>query len=169
MARVKWLMGALLILAALCLGMMGILMKYHSDRQESFYPSLAEADKDGAITRGWVPADLLPASSRRLRITGSLSPSREWCAFESALADAPNFRKTLRSIDALPKSVRRVPHAGTSWWPSVLEGNLEVNRIHTAGLDLDVIERPATSVSNEIFLFAIDWSEGRGYFYSTSD
>jgi hypothetical protein len=28
------------------------------------------------------------------------------------------------------------------------------------------VERPATSVTIEVLLFAIDWSKGRGFFYS---
>ena len=69
-----------------------------SDRFESYYPSLAEAKKDGAIDRGWVPDDILPSSSRNIHEVHDLSPSREWCAFEFAPNDSERLRKSLKSI-----------------------------------------------------------------------
>jgi len=44
--------------------------------------------------------------------------------------------------------------------------NLDVQKIHKAGFDVYFVERPATSVSSAVWLFAIDWSHGRGFFYS---
>src|SRR5712675_2420210 len=101
-----------------------------SDRYESFYPSLAEADKDGAITRGWIPDDLLPSSSRAIHEVHYLSPSTEWCAFEFAPSDSQRLRKALKSVDVIPAPVRRVPNPHVSWWPSVLRGNLSMEMIH---------------------------------------
>jgi hypothetical protein len=139
-----------------------------SDRYEFFYPSLAEADKDGAITRGWVPEDLLPSSSRAIHEVHYLSPSTEWCAFEFDAADTQRLRQNLKRVDVIPVPVRRVPNPNVPWWPGVLKGNLETEAIHKEKLDLYTVERPATAVSTEILLFAIDWSKGRGFFYSRS-
>src|SRR6266568_9414471 len=96
-----------------------------SDRYESFYPSLAEADKDGAITRGWIPDNILPGSSRDIHEVHDLSPSREWCAFEFASDDAEKLRKNLKRIDLLPPSVRVVRDPDVPWWPTALKGNLD--------------------------------------------
>jgi hypothetical protein len=139
-----------------------------SDRYESFYPSLVEAEKDGAITRGWIPDDLLPSSSRAIHELHDLSPSREWCAFEFANDDSQRLRKNLKSIDVLPPSVRRVRNPDVSWWPSVLKGNLDITRIRGGGFDLYEVDRPANSVMTDVLLFAVDWSKGRGFFYRTS-
>jgi len=139
-----------------------------NDRYESFYPSLAEADKDGAITRGWIPDDLLPSSSRTIHELHDLSPSREWCAFEFATDDSQRLRKNLKSIDVLPPPVRRVRNPDVSWWPGVLKGNLDIARIRSDGFDLYEVERPANSVMTDVLLFAVDWSNGRGFFYRTS-
>jgi len=139
------------------------------DRYESFYPSLAEADKDGAITRGWIPDDLLPNSSRAIHEVHDLSPHTEWCAFEFAPTDSQSLRKNLKSVDALPPSIRRVPNPDVSWWPSILKGNLDREKIHREGFDLYAVERPATTVTTDILFFAIDWSKGRGFFYRTSN
>jgi hypothetical protein len=120
-----------------------------SDGYESFYPSLADAEKDGAITRGWIPDDLLPSSSRAIHELHDLSPSREWCAFEFATDDSQRLRKNLKSIDVLPPSVRHVRNPGVSWWPSVLKGNLDIARTRSDGFDLNEVERPANSVTTD--------------------
>jgi hypothetical protein len=160
---------ASLLIAVLCVGLTSVLLACGGDRRESFYPSLADADKDEAITHGWIPDDLLPGSSRAIHEVHEISPSTEWCAFEFLPADSQGLRKNLKSVDALPPPVRRVPSPGVSWWPAVLKGNLDVGRIHRAGFDLYVVVRPETSVTTEILLFAVDWPKGRGFFYRTRE
>jgi hypothetical protein len=132
----------LLILTVLFVGLACLLIAWPGDRTESFYPSLAEAAKDGAITRGWIPDDLLPSSSRAIHEVHDLSPSREWCAFDFATDDSENLRKNLKSIDALRSSVRRVRDPDVLWWPSSLKGNLDTGRIRSDGFDLYEVERP---------------------------
>jgi hypothetical protein len=138
-----------------------------SDRYESFYPSLAEADKDGAITRGWIPDEFLPHSSRSIHEVHDLSPSREWCAFEFVPADSQILLANLKHVDVLPLSVSHVPSPGVSWWPPVFVSNLDIEKIHRSGFELYFVERPATPVTTAHWLFAIDWSKGRGFFYYT--
>ena len=153
-----------LLMAVLCVGLASVLLACSSDRRELFYASLADADKDGGITRGWIP-DFLPGSSRAIHEFHEISPSTEWCAFEFLPTDSQGLRKNLKLVDALPPSVRRVPTPGVSWWPAVLKGNLDVEKIHKAGFELYVVVRPETSVTTEILLFAVDWAKGRGFFY----
>ena len=100
-----------------------IVVPSHRDN-ESFYPSMAEAAKDGAITRGWIPDDLLPSSARAIHEAHDLSPSTEWCAFDFAPVDSQNLRKKLKSVDVLPPSIRSVPNPHVSWWPGMLKGAL---------------------------------------------
>ncbi|MBZ5540343.1 MAG: hypothetical protein LAN61_07470 [Acidobacteriia bacterium] len=159
---------AFLLMAVLCVGLACILVVGCGDRRELFYPAFADADKDGAITRGWIP-DYLPESSRAIHSVQEVSPSKEWCAFEFLPTDSQSLRKNLKSVDALPPSVRRVPSPGVSWWPALLKGNLDVEKIHRAGFELYVVETPADSVSTWVDLFAIDWAEGRGFFYGTRE
>jgi hypothetical protein len=151
--------------ALLWIGLICSLIACHSDRLESFYPTLADADIDGATIRGWIP-DLLPRSSRSIHEVHDLSPSTEWCAFEFVPTDSQVLRKNLKSVIALPRSVERVPNPGVPWWPAVLKGNLKVEQIHNDGFELYIVERPTTSVTTSIYLFAIDWTKGRGFFYS---
>ncbi|HVA18526.1 MAG TPA: hypothetical protein VMV59_12530 [Candidatus Dormibacteraeota bacterium] len=155
---------ALLLVVVLSLGFTCILVACSGDRRESFYPSLADADKDGAITRGWIP-DFLPGSSRTIHEVHEISPSTEWCAFEFLPTDSQGLRKALTSADATGPRVRRVRNPGVLWWPAVLNGNLDVEKIHKAGFELYVVERPETSVTTSVLLFAIDWQEGHGFFY----
>jgi len=138
-----------------------------NDRREYFYQTVADADKAGEITRGWLPDDLIPGNSRDIHLAEELSPSKEWCAFEFLPSDAEILRKNLKSIDSLPSSVRQVRSPGASWWPEVLTGNLDAGKINKAGFQLYVVERPANDVNMGIYLFALDWSKGRGFFYWT--
>ena len=159
---------AVLLVAVICVGLAYVFVACRGDRYESFYPFLADAVKDGAITRGWIP-HFLPESSRDIHELHDLSPSTEWCAFEFLTTDSQSVRRTLKNVDAPPPSVRRVPSPDVSWWPAVLKGNLDVESIHRAGFDLYVIETPSTSVTTDVLLFAIDWPKGRGFFYRTRE
>jgi hypothetical protein len=46
-----------------------------------------------------------------------------------------------------------------------LEGDLDSKRIHEAGLQLYVVEEPATASTTTLELFAIDWAKGHGFLY----
>lgn len=153
------------LLACLCLSFS--LFACRSDRHQSFYRSLADAQKAGAITRGWIPDNLLPRSSRAIHEVHEISPSTEWCAFEFLPADSQSLRKNLNSVDVLPLSVKSVPAPGVPWWPVALEGELEPAKIHRAGLELYTVETLDTSVTTDMLLFAINWSKGSGFFYRT--
>jgi hypothetical protein len=53
---------------------------------------------------------------------------------------------------------------------AVLKGNLEVEKIHRAGFKLYMVEEPATPpLDTDILLFAIDWTNGRGFFYRINE
>jgi hypothetical protein len=157
-----------LLMALFCVGLACGLVACRSDRRESFYPAFADADKDGAITRGWVPY-FLPRSSRTIHELHRNSSPTEWCTFEFLPNDSQGLRKTLKSVDALPPSVSHLPSPGVPWWPNVLEGNLDGGKIHSEGFDLYVVVTPETSVTNAVSLFAIDWARGRGFFYGTRE
>ena len=154
-----------LLIALLCAGLTAALVACHGDRSESFYRTLAEADRHGAITRGWIPY-FLPGSSRDIHEIHDISPSTEWCAFQFLPADSQFLRKRLERGQTLPLRVRAVPSPGVSWWPDVLSGNLDVEKIGSAGFSLYVVVEPETSVTTEVLLFAVDWAKGRAFFYS---
>jgi len=157
---------ALLLATTLPLGLACVLTACHSDRRQSFYASLADAKKDGAIDRGWIP-DFLPASSHAIHEVHDISPSTTWCAFEFVPSDSQSLRDSLKRVDQLAASVRRVPNPGESWWPSMLEGNLDVRKIQKAGFELYMITAPETPSTTEVLLFAVDWTKGHGFFFRT--
>ncbi len=136
------------------------------DRVESFYPSLSDAANKGVITRGWIPDDFLPSRSHSIHELHDLSPSTEWCAFEFTPTDSQRLLANLKHVEVPPSLLERIPRSGVAWWPADLEGDLDVEKIQKAGFLLYVVERPATSVSNAVWLFAINWPGGRGFFYS---
>jgi hypothetical protein len=150
---------------ALCAVLAFVLIACGAGRKEYFYKTLADADEAGEITRGWIPDDLMPASSRAIHLAEELSPSREWCAFEFVPGDMQRLRGNLKSIDVLPESVRRIPSPSVSWWPAMLKGSLDVRSIHDAGFEVYTVVRPATSVTMGVYLFAVDSTRGRGFFY----
>jgi hypothetical protein len=154
---------AFLLLAVLCL-LTGIFSACSSERPESYYSSLADADKDGAITRGWIP-DFLPQSSRGIHELHRIEGGKTWCAFEFSPGDRERFQKHLKSVDVLTPSVKPVLKPGVSWWPAELVGDIDVEKIHGAGLDLYIVMAPDTPSSTEVLLFAVDWYRGRGFFY----
>lgn len=135
-------------------------------RRESFYPTLADADRDGATTRGWVP-DFLPRSSRAIHELHDLSPSIEWCAFEFDPADSEEFRSKLTKPDALPPAIKHIPKIRKPWWPLLLRGEIRPEEVHRAGMDLYVMERAETAVTRRVWLLAIDRNNGKGFFYTT--
>jgi hypothetical protein len=155
-----------LLLPVLCVGLGSILIANCSDRQESFYPALADATRAGEITRGWIP-DFLPESAQAIHIIYDPGSPRTYCAFEFSPDDSQRLIKDLNNLDALPPSVRDVQRSGVSWWPAMLKGNLDVERIHRAGFKLYIVEEPGPP-NTDILLFAIDWTKGRGFFYRTN-
>jgi len=154
------------LVALLGVGLTCFLFACHNDRRESFYASLADAKKDGAIDRGWIP-DFLPESSHSIHEVHDISPSTTWCAFDFLPSDSEGLRKSLKNLDGLARTVRRVPSPGEAWWPDVLQGKLDVTKIHNAGFELYEVTTPETSVTTETLLFSIDWTKGLGFFYRT--
>jgi len=153
-----------LLAFVLCAFLICVLAACHGDRRESFYPALVDAKRDGAIDRGWLP-DFLPESSHAIHELHDMSPSTTWCAFEFLPADSQALRKNLKNVDVPAPSVKRVPNPDKSWWPDVLVGGLDTGKIHEAGFELSMLVVPETASTNEVLLFAIDWTKGRGFFY----
>ena len=154
-------------LAPFALALTTFLFSCGGDRSEAFYPSLADAGKTDAITHGWIPDELLPHSARNIHEVHELSPSKQWCSFDFLPTEWQLPNKDFKTIDALPASLTHIPNPGVSWWPNVLRGRLDVDEIHKHGLTLYLVERPATSVTTEVLLFAIDRATGRAFFYRT--
>jgi hypothetical protein len=137
-----------------------------NNRQESFYPSLADAIKAGEVMRGWIP-DYLPKSSHAIRIIYDPSSPRTWCAFQFSPADSQGLKKNLAGIETLPQKVKHMEGPGVSWWPSFLKGDFDAAKLHGNGFDACLVEESDVNSRTDAVLFAIDWAKGRGIFYRT--
>lgn len=136
-------------------------------RQESSYTTLADAIKAGEISRGWMP-DYLPKTSHAIHIVYDPSSPRTWCAFEFTPGDSDKLKKNLTSASPLPERLKHVNGPGASWWPHFLKGDLDVAKLHGSGLEVYIAEEPDVQSNTDLVLFAIDWTEGRGFFYRTA-
>lgn len=138
----------------------GAVVGCHDTRFESSYPTLRDAVKDHADERLWIPT-FLPESSRNIHLVGELSPSTEWCAFEFSPGDSQRLRQALKPVEILPESMKYIPRLRKPWWPSFLEGNVDPARVEKANFHLYI-----TASISDPELFAVNVTEGRGYFYS---
>jgi hypothetical protein len=150
-------------IAICCLALMAVLAGCRHD-QQSFYASRADAEKKGEFDRGWLPG-FLPKSSHNINLTYDLSPSREWCGFEFNRTDAETLLSSVKPANPLALPIARIPTPRVPWWPKALEGNLNVQAIQRAGFELYSVTKPVSQAQNETLVFAIDRSNGRGYFY----
>lgn len=125
-------------------GVIALLARCSTSRSACPYASLAHADKDGAITRGWIP-EFLPASSRNIYEAHEDSPEVEWCAFEFSSEDSQDFQKALQSIGESPASLQHVPNPEMQWWPALLSGRIDLTNLRSTGF----IGRTATRFSIE--------------------
>jgi hypothetical protein len=144
-----------------------ILTGCHDTRREWFYGSFADAKRDGAFDRYWLP-NFLPDSANRIHVVGDLSPSRTWCSFDFKPSDSDRLLKNAKKVDVLDSSLRSIPDPEEQWWPSALEGNLDLGKIQKAGFQLYTIETPETSVTNTIWLIAVDLPNSHGFLFSRS-
>jgi len=137
-----------------------------SDRRESFYSSFSDAKKDGAIDRGWIP-DFLPETSHNIHELHDTSASTTWCAFEFLPNDNSGLKKQLETPGRSSSLVKRVIDPRKSWWPSFLTGDLDLPTVHAAGFEVYVVVEAETASTNDALLFAINWKDGRGFFFRT--
>jgi hypothetical protein len=156
--------GTTLLFAAVCFAMTCMSCGHDHD---SLYASLADADKAGEITRGWIP-DFLPKTSRNIHVLDDLSPQREWCAFEFDPTDSTTMRQVLKPVDRPSETViTRIPNPHVPWWPNSLTGNLNVDEIRRSGLQLYIMTRQQASLRQiQAYLVAVDWQKGRGFFFT---
>src|SRR5450432_125771 len=119
--------------------------------------------------RASLTVDGFPDFSPRVRIisnlTYDLSPSREWYGFEFNRTDAETLLSSVKPANPLALPIARIPTPRVQWWPKALEGNLNAQAIQRAGFELYSVTKPVSQAQNETLVFAIDRTNGRGYFY----
>jgi len=119
---------------------------------------VAEARAAGAIDRGWVPASI-PGNAFELRAAYAVDGDDRWGLFNFRPADAGALRATLQPEELpLAGTVMDIPPR-IEWWPVLLRGRLDVERIQTTGL------RAYRSKSVPL-VFAVNWNQGRAYYWT---
>lgn len=122
------------------------------------YNTLAEARQAGAIERGWLPEGLPPGASD-LREAHDLDTHVQWGLFNFPAAEAP-YLKSLLAADEFPLGGQDCsPPRRIEWWPILLRGRLDAERIAAAGLK-------AYKTRDGSRVFVLNWNQGRAYFWS---
>ena len=122
------------------------------------YATLDEAKKAGAVERGWVP-DGLPPGTTEIRDAHDLDSNRHWGLFLFPLPEGDALRGLLQPEEATLAG-RSIDIPGrVEWWPVLLRGALDEEKIKSTGL------RAYRSVRGDR-LFLVNWQQGRAYYWS---
>jgi hypothetical protein len=124
--------------------------------KESVFSNVDEARAGGAVAAGSVPHGL-PESATDLRV-GYLPDGRHWGVFTFAPTDAEAIRALLGSeISANPPACE--PPGRLEWWPRLLHTPIDLDGLHATGFRLYAARAGQTT-------FAINWGQGRAYYWS---
>jgi hypothetical protein len=118
------------------------------------YANLDEARKAGALTAGWVPEGL-PAGASDLR-EGHLPNGRQWGAFTFPGAEEAALRALL-GAEITTGTLSCEPPGRLEFWPRVLHGPVDVERVRSTGFRLYSGRDSRT--------YAINWGQGRAYYW----
>jgi len=122
------------------------------------YATVAEARAAGALERGWVPATL-PENAYELRAAYAIDGDDRWGLFNFRPADAEELRARLQPQEvSLAGTVMNIPPR-IEWWPVLLRGRLDAERIQTTGLR-------AYHAKSGALMVAVNWNQGRAYYWT---
>jgi hypothetical protein len=124
----------------------------------SAYATRTEAEKEGAITGGWVPASL-PTGAYELRAAHDPRTGQKWGLFNFHAEDADALRQMLQPGDAALGSVTCDIPARIEWWPRILRGTIDLEQATAAGL------KAHRAKAGGLVMF-VNWAQGRGYYWS---
>jgi hypothetical protein len=121
------------------------------------YATLAEAEKAGAIARGWIPPGL-PPSSYELREAHNADTNRRWGLFNFAPSEGAALRQRLQPEEVSVAGMRcDIPHR-IEWWPVLLRGSLDSDHVKASGLQ-------AFRHRDENLIVLVNWQQGRAYYW----
>lgn len=139
--------GAVMVMASACSGIKA--------RTNSF-ATLAEAREAGAISRGWIP-DGLPPASHDIRVAYVPDGPQRWGIVNFPQAEAQALETLLAGEMSLRGVECDVPRR-IEWWPIVLRGDLDAQRIQETGLR-------AYRTRQGNLIFVVNWNQGRAYYW----
>jgi hypothetical protein len=128
------------------------------DAQTNSFATLDEARQAGAIANGWIP-DGLPQGAHDIREGHVPGTPQRWGVMEFPQSEDASLRGLLQP-EEIPLDGQRcdVP-ARVEWWPVILRGTLDGERIAATQL------RAYRAKSGNL-IFAVNWNQGRAYFWT---
>ena len=126
--------------------------------QTNSFATLAEARQAGAISSGWIP-DGLPAGAHDIREGHVPGTRQRWGLFEYPRAEEAVLRELLRPDEVRSDSGRCEVPARIAWWPLMLRGQVEPDRLAATGL------RVYRAQQGDL-LYAVNWNQGRAYYWA---
>ena len=123
------------------------------------YATLSEARAAGAIDTGWVPAGL-PESVFELRSAYAPDGWQRWGIINFPTAAAAGVRALLQTDEVSLTGVRCDIPGRIEWWPVLLRGALDADRIAATGAH-------AYRSRQGNLIFVVNWTQGRGYYWTT--
>lgn len=146
------------ILLVLVLGAIGAAACRDLEVVTASYATLAEARAAGAMDRGWVPEGL-PRGSYELREAHDPDTNRRWGLFSFPPTQSDDLRALLNGDEVHLTGVTCDIPRRIEWWPVLLRGALDGDRIRTAGLS-------AYRARTGDLLYLVNWDQGRAYYWA---
>ena len=139
-------------------GMVPVIACSGIETKTGVYATLAEARAEGAVGPGIIPEGL-PEGATDLRV-GYLADGHRWGVLAFPTQQGDSLRKLVREeITAGPIECR--PPGRLEWWPLILRSPVDLTALHATGLRVYAGQDART-------LFAINWSQGRAYFWTAA-
>ena len=121
------------------------------------YATVAEARAAGAVDKGLVPG-MLPEGAYELRAAYATNGPERWGLFNFRDADAERLRSVLEPDEVPFAGVEMEIPGRIEWWPVILRGTLDAERIEATGLR-------AYRARSRGLVFAVNWKQGRAYYW----
>jgi hypothetical protein len=134
---------------------------YRSEKPKTFYPTLADAIKDGAIERGWIPP-ILPPSSRKITEQHDIDTNIGWIKFTADSADLKILLLRLRVLTNQEIDMLFPLRSPGKWWDIKKESR---NSLSFAAYDYKISWANGRT-EDKVGYFFIDEKNSIGYYYS---
>ena len=122
------------------------------------YNTLSDATAAGAIASGRMP-DGVPPGATDLREAFNTETNARWGLFNFPVAEASHLKSTLEPGEMSLAGQSCNPPRRIEWWPVLLRGRLDPERVATAGL------QTYRSIDGELIVL-VNWKQGRAYYWS---
>lgn len=122
------------------------------------YNTLGDARAAGAIASGRLPGGLPPGATD-LREAFNPDTNARWGLFNFPVGEAAHLAGQLGQTEISLTGESCDPPRRIEWWPVLLRGRLDPERVATAGL------QAYRSADGELIVL-VNWKQGRAYYWS---